>query len=212
MVAAVAAKTAYITRKTVYAPFDGLLGIRMIDMGSYLNPGDPIVPLHTVNPIHVDYALPEKFIGRIFVGQIVEVEVAAYPGKKFVGRIKAFDPAIDASTRNVKIRASFDNKKGLLRPGMFAEVLTIDAKTKKVIVLPDTAITYSPYGNTLFVVRKGQGGLTVQKQQIQVGKVQGRFVEIISGIEIGEKVVAVGQNKLRNGMAVVIAESLKIEE
>ena len=208
--AAVLAKSAFITRKTVYAPFDGVLGIRMIDLGSYLEPGDPIVPLYTQDPIHVDYALPEKFISRIFSGQSVEVVVSAYPSRTFTGKVSAYDPVIDSDTRNVKIRATIRNGEGLLRPGMFAEVSTIDDSKRKVIVLPDTALSYSPFGNTLFIIKNGTQGMMVQKEQVQIGQIQGRYVEVLRGIDAGDMVVAVGQNKLRNGMLVSVSDMLSV--
>ncbi len=212
--AAVDAKSAFIARKTVYAPFDGTLGIRMIDLGSYLNPGDPIVPLYMRDPIHVDYSLPEKFISRLFVGQEVEVNVSAYPGKKFIGKITAYDPVIDSRTRNIKIRATIKNSEGFLKPGMFAKVSTFDAIPKSVIILPNTAVSYSPYGNTLFVIKEVSGGLVAQKEQVKIGEVKGEYVQITAGIKVGERVVAVGQNKLRNGMRVSIslAVSTKTED
>ena len=212
--AAVEAKSEFIARKTVYAPFDGTLGIRMIDLGSYLNPGDPIVPLYMRDPIHVDYYLPEKFISRLFVGQEVEVNVSAYPEQEFSGELTAYDPVIDSRTRNIKIRATVKNSDGLLKPGMFARVSTVDPVQKSVIILPSTAVTYSPYGNTLFVVKEVSGGLVVQKEQVKIGEAKGEFVQITEGIKVVELVVAVGQNKLRNGMRVAVspAVSMKIEE
>ena len=208
--AAVEAKSAFITRKTVYAPFDGTLGIRMVDLGSYLNPGDPIVPLYMRDPIHVDYSLPEKFISRVFVGQEVEVNVAAYPGQKFSGKITAYDPVIDIRTRNIKIRATIKNAEGYLKPGMFATVSTVDAAQKSVIILPTTAVTYTPYGNTLFVINESSEGLVVQKEQVKIGEVKGEYVQITDGIKVGDRVVAVGQNKLRNGMKVSISGTVSI--
>ena len=209
--AAVKAKSAFIARKTVYAPFDGILGIRMIDLGSYLNPGDPIVPLYMKDPIHVDYSLPEKFISRIFVGQEVKVNISAYPERIFSGELTAYDPVIDARTRNINIRATIKNSDGLLKPGMFAEVSTVDADKKNVIILPSTAVTYSPYGNTLFVIGGDSQELTVQKEQVKIGETIGEYVEIIDGISINDRVVAVGQNKLRNGVRVSISRTVSVD-
>ena len=197
------AKRAFIVRKTVYAPFDGTLGIRMIDLGSYLEPGDSIVPLQMLDPIHVDYALPEQYLSRLSVGQAVEIQVPAYPGEKFRGEITAFDPGIDPSTRNVRIRASFSNADRRLRPGMFAEVWTIEREDKRVIALPETAVTYSPFGNTIFVVAEQGDGHVVQRRQIETGDMRDGKVEIISGIKPGDRIVGAGHNKLRNGMRVI---------
>lgn len=205
--AALEAKRAYIVRKTVYAPFDGTLGIRMIDLGTYLEPGDPIVPLQSLDPIHVDYALPEHFLGRLQVGQRVEIRVPAWAGETFSGAITAFDPGIDPATRNVRIRATLPNPDHRLRPGMFAEVLTIEDAAKDVLVLPETAVTYSPYGNTVFVIVEVDGRTTVERRQVLTAEVRDGTVAIETGLVAGDRVVAVGQNKLRNGMPVNIAEA-----
>lgn len=200
------AKKQYIARKRVYAPFEGTLGIRMIDLGDHLEPGDPVVPLQMLDPIHVDYALPEHLLSRLERGQRVEIEVPAYPGERFHGEITAFDPGIDPNTRNVRIRATLPNPDRRLRPGMFAEVWTIEAEQREVLSLPETAITYSPYGNTAFVVVEEGGATVVQRRQVQTGEVRDGRVEIVGGLDAGDRVVSVGQNKLRNGMPVVVTE------
>lgn len=206
--AAVHAKQAYIDRKSVYAPFDGVLGIRMIDLGTYLEPGDSIVPLQMLDPIHVDYAVPEQFLSRLAVGQQIELKVPAYPDETFTGRITAFDPGIDPGTRNVRIRATLANPERRLRPGMFAEVWTIEADDKAVLTLPQTAVTYSPYGDTIFVVLDADGKATVERRQVRTGEVRDGRVEISAGVKAGERIVAVGQNKLRNGMPVNVVENM----
>ncbi|MEQ8662127.1 MAG: efflux RND transporter periplasmic adaptor subunit [Gammaproteobacteria bacterium] len=206
--AALEAQRALIARKRVYAPFDGVLGIRMVDVGTYLEPGDPIVPLQALDPIHVDYALPEHLLSRLAVGQDVEVEVPAYPDEKFRGRITAFDPGIDPATRNVRIRATLPNPGNRLRPGMFAEVSTVQAALRPVLALPETAVTYSPYGNTVYVVLETAGQASVERRQVQTGEVRDGRVEIASGLARGDRVVAVGQNKLRNGMPVEVVETV----
>jgi membrane fusion protein, multidrug efflux system len=202
------AKRAYIVRKKVYAPFDGTLGIRMVDLGTYLEPGDPIVPLHMLDPIHVDYAVPEQFLSRLAVGQEIEIAVPAYPGEKFFGQITAFDPDIDRATRNVRIRATFSNPDRRLRPGMFAEVTTLDGELRSVSSLPQTAVTYSPYGDAVFAVVSNGGETVVERRQIETGEVRHGRVEIVSGIAVGSRVVAAGQNKLRNGMLVNVTETI----
>ncbi|MEQ8234633.1 MAG: efflux RND transporter periplasmic adaptor subunit [Gammaproteobacteria bacterium] len=206
--AALKAKRAFIERKRVYVPFDGVLGIRMVDLGTYLEPGDPIVPLQALDPIHVDYALPEHLLSRLAVGQVVEIEVPAYPGEKFRGRITAFEPGIDPATRNVRIRATLPNADQRLRPGMFAEVSTVQEALRPVLALPATAVTYSPYGNTVYVVVDDDGQATVERRQVRTGEVREGRVEIAEGLARGDRVVAVGQNKLRNGMPVKIAETV----
>ena len=206
--AAVRAKREYIARKKIYAPFDGTLGIRMVDLGEHVDPGDPLVPLQMLDPIHVDYALPEHLLSRLLIEQAVEVEVRAYPRERFRGRITAFDPGIDPGTRNIRIRATITNADRRLRPGMFAQVWTLESAPKAVLTLPETAVTYSPYGDTVFVVVAGDAGDMIERRQVETGEVRDGRVEIIGGIALGERVVAVGQNKLRNDMPVRVSESV----
>jgi membrane fusion protein (multidrug efflux system) len=205
--AAVEAKRAVIARKQVYAPFDGVLGIRRIDLGDYLEPGDPVVPLQMLDPIHVDYALPEQQLSRLTLGQPVEIAVPAWPGETFHGRITAFDPGIDPATRAVRIRATLPNPDQRLRPGMFAQVWTIDPEDKEVLSLPGTAVSYSPYGDSVFVVVGEPERTTVERRQVETGEVREGRVEIRSGVAAGERVVAVGHNKLQNGMRVEVTEN-----
>ena len=206
--AEVDAKRAFIIRKTVYAPFSGTLGIRKVDLGTYLDPGDAIVPLQMLEPIHVDYALPEQFFSRLSVGQDVEIELPAYPGQKFFGKITAFDPNIDQATRNIRIRATLANAERKLRPGMFAEVSTIEDEPESVTVVPGTAITYSPYGNTVYVVVENNGESVSERRKVETGAVRDGMVEVKSGLSVGEIVVAIGHNKLRNGMVVRVVEKI----
>jgi len=204
--AEMAAKKEYIARKRVYAPFDGTLGIRMIDLGDHLEPGDPVVPLQMLDPIHVDYALPEQFLRQLEIGQAIEIEVPAYPDQRFFGVVTAFDPGIDPNTRNIKIRATIQNPFRRLRPGMFAEVWTINPTNKTVLSLPETSVTYSPFGDTVFLVVDEGNIAVVERRQVHVGEIRDGNVEITTGLVLGDHVVAVGQNKLRNGMPVRIAE------
>jgi len=205
--AEVEAKQAYIVRKTVYAPFDGTLGIRQIDLGDFVEPGDPIVLLQMLDPIHVDYAVPEQHLSRVALGQAVEVTVPAYPDERFSGRVTAFDPGIDPATRSLRIRATLANPAQRLRPGMFAQVWTVESQNRSVLALPETSVTYSPYGNTVFVVSAGEAGSVVERRQVQTGEVRAGEIEITSGLNEGEQVVTVGQNKLRNGMQVIVTET-----
>ncbi|MEX2480600.1 MAG: efflux RND transporter periplasmic adaptor subunit [Gammaproteobacteria bacterium] len=206
--AALGAKQAYIARKKVYAPFDGVLGIRGVDLGTYLEPGDPVVQLQALAPIHVDYAVPEQFLSRLELGQAVEIAVPAYPGEVFEGHITAFEPGIERATRSLRVRATLPNRDHRLRPGMFAEVWTIADGSKDVLALPRTAVTYSPYGNTVYVIVAGKEGTSVERRQIQTGEVRDGRVEVVAGLARDDRVVAVGQNKLRNGMAVEIVETM----
>ncbi|MGE3771562.1 MAG: efflux RND transporter periplasmic adaptor subunit [Gammaproteobacteria bacterium] len=203
--ALVRAKQAHIAKKTIRAPIAGTLGIRRIDLGDYLAPGAEIVGLQSLDTVFVDYRLPERDLGRIRVGQQIEVRVQAYPDRRFGGTVTAIDPAIDVATRMVKLRARLPNPEGLLRPGMFADVDTREEQIDEVLVVPTTAITYSPYGNSVYLVSEADGGLKVQRRQVETGETRGSLVAVTKGVAAGDRVVAVGQNKLRNDVAVVIA-------
>lgn len=208
VVADVVAQQARITKKTIRAPFSGTLGIRRIDLGDYLEAGSDIVPLQTLDPIFLDSAAPEKFLPILAIGQELRIKVQAYPDTRFVGYITAIEPGVDPATRMVRVRAQLANPEQQLRPGMFVEVEALQAATEPVLVIPETAVTYSPYGNSVFVVVDGKTGASVDRRQIETGEVQNGIVAITKGLTAGERVVAVGQNKLRNGMNVkIVADS-----
>lgn len=206
--AAVAAKQALIAKKRITAPFDGRLGIRIADLGEYLAPGSQIVPLNALNPIYADYALPERHLPAIDVGQQAVVTVAAYPGREFLSTISAINPGVEEKTRTVKVRATLDNAEGLLRPGMFAEVATILPARQRLLTLPRTAITFAPYGDTVFLVEEKDGQTLVQRRQVTTGNAREGRVEIVEGLAAGDRVVIAGQVKLRNEQAVTIDNSL----
>lgn len=202
--AAAEAKRAVIAKKKVLAPFTGRLGIRKVDLGQYLPPGSPIVPLEALNPIYVDFSLPERHLASLAVGQKVLVAVQAYPGETFEGRIRALNPGIEEGTRTLKVRAALDNAQERLRPGMFAEVQVLLAADRRVLTVPDTAITYAPYGDSVFLVLSGEQGLSVQRRQVATGETRQGRVAVASGLALGDRVVSAGQVKLRNGMPVVL--------
>jgi len=201
--AAVAAKQALIDKKRILAPFEGELGIRQVDLGQYLAPGTAIVSLQNLNPIHCDFSLPERHLDSLKVGQAVSVAVQAHPGERFGGRISALEPGVDVATRSLRVRATLDNPEQKLRPGMFAEVRVLLRMRDGVLTLPQTAITYNPYGDSVFVVEERKQGLTVQRRQVETGEVRDGRVEVRSGLEVDERVVSAGQVKLRNDMVVV---------
>lgn len=208
--ALVASKQASIRKKAIRAPFTGQLGIRQVDLGQYLAPGAEIVSLQALDSIYVDYSLPERNLGELSVGQSVTVSVQAYPGKSFAGRITAISPLIAAGTRSVSIRATLENPEQQLRPGMFAEVKTLQPARAGVMTLPERAITYNPYGNAVFVIEEKEGQQTAQRRQIETGIVRDGRIEILKGLKEGEQVVSAGQNKLRNGQAVKIDNSIEL--
>ncbi|MGY6276173.1 efflux RND transporter periplasmic adaptor subunit [Methylomonas sp. MgM2] len=202
--AAVEAKQARIDKKYIRAPFSGELGIRRVSLGWYLKEGESMVSLQQLDPINLDFTLPERQLKTIVNNQTVTATVQAYPNEIFTGRIIAIDPAIEDNTRAVHVRARLDNKDKRLRPGMFVQVRIDSSDTLSVLTLPDTAITYNPYGNSVFVIEASNDSLLVQSRQVVTGQSREGRVEIVSGLEAGDRVVSAGQIKLRNGMAVAI--------
>jgi membrane fusion protein (multidrug efflux system) len=206
------AKRAVIAKKAIRAPFPGVLGIRQVNIGQYLEPGSQIVSLQQLDPVYVDYALPERFISQVSLGQAVEIKVKAFPAEKFTGRISAIDPRVDRNTRSARIRATFANPTLQLRPGMFAEVQTLLPVRDNVLTVPQVAITYNPYGDAVFVVMEKDEGLVVERRQVQTGSVRDRRVEVTQGLSAGDRVVSAGQLKLRNGQPVVVDDTVRLGE
>jgi membrane fusion protein (multidrug efflux system) len=202
--AQVVAKRALIAKKTIRAPFSGVLGIRQVDLGEYLAPGSPIVPLDALDPVYADFSLPERYLARVAVGQEIRVEAQAYPGEAFSGHIEALDPGVDKGTRSLRLRAVLTNGDQRLRPGMFAEVRVVMPTPQEVLTLPATAIVYNPYGDSVFVIQDGEGGSVVQRRQIETGEVRDGRVAILQGLSEGDRAVSAGQMKLRNDLPVTI--------
>ena len=210
-VAMVAESRANIAKKALRAPFTGVLGIRSVDRGQYLAPGSAIVSLQALDPVYADYSLPERYLDKLSVGQTVEVRVEAYPERVFAGAISAVSPRIATATRSVRVRATLDNPDQVLKPGMFAEVDTLLPAVDNVMTLPERAIAYNPYGNSVFLIEEKDDGLAVQSRQIKTGEVRDGRIEIIEGLEEDDQVVSDGLNKLRNGQAVKIDNSIRLD-
>jgi membrane fusion protein (multidrug efflux system) len=206
--AEIAAKQAMIRKKSIRTPFAGELGIRIINPGQYLAPGDEIVQLVGLDPIYAEFSLPERHLSELYDGQKVIVRVQAYPDAVFEGSIHAISPSIQTASRSVRIRALIDNPDRRLRPGMFAEVDTLLEERDRVLTLPERAVTYNPYGESVFVVSETDGTKTVELTQIKTGQVRDGRVEIISGLDEGTEVVSDGHNKLRNGQAISVDNSV----
>ncbi|MFT4562036.1 MAG: membrane fusion protein (multidrug efflux system) [Gammaproteobacteria bacterium] len=196
------AKGAGMRKKTIRAPFSGLLGIRKVDVGEYLDSGSEIVPLQSLDPIYLDFGTPERFIAHVSLGLSVTATVQGYPGEEFHGTITAFEAGIDRATRNLRIRAEFSNQHNRLRSGMFAEILSTIPETDSVITVPETAIAYTPYGNSVFVVEDNDGVFQAMRRQIKTGKARDGRTAVTEGLAENDSVVSVGHNKLRNGMRV----------
>ena len=198
------AKSAAIAKKTIRAPFSGVLGIRKVDLGEFLDAGEEIVKLQTVSPIYLDFGTPERFVDKVSENLPIEAEVAAYPGEAFVGRLVAVEPGIDQATRNIFMRAEFANPDGRLRPGMFADVRGLLPGMLDVLTVPETAVTYTPYGNSVFVVENSDEGARTVRRLIETGEIRNGRVAVKSGLEGEEVIVSTGHNKLRNGMIVEV--------
>ena len=212
--AAVEETEAMIGRKTIRAPFDGSLGIRQVNTGQYLKSGDPIVQLESLDPIYANFALPQQNLGKLSVGQSVEVQADGIPGKVFTGTINAINSAVDTSTRNIQIQATVANPEHILRSGMFAGVQVTLPQKEHVIMVPSTAIQYAPYGDTLFVIEtmkdpEGKDYLGVREQQVTLGKTRGDQVGILKGLKPGDQIATSGIFKLRQGGSVKINNSVQ---
>jgi membrane fusion protein (multidrug efflux system) len=196
-----AAQAALVAKKVLRAPFAGRLGITTVNPGQYLNTGDKVVTLQAVNPIYVDFKLPQQQLAAIADGQAVNLTTDAYPGVKFVGKINAIDPRIDSSTRNFQAEATVTNDDEHLLPGMFARVAVQAGSAKQYLTLPQTAITYNPYGATVFIAqKKGDGSaLAAEQRFVTLGPTRGDQVAVLKGVSKGEMVVTSGQLKLING-------------
>ena len=200
---------ATIDRKTISAPFSGVLGIRQVNLGQYLKSGDPIVQLQSHDPIYVNFDVPQQELVRMRVGGAVSVSAEGPPPIELTGRITAIDSVVDESTRNVRVQATFENRQGRIRPGMFVTARALLEARDPVIALPASAISYAPFGDSVFVVEdvKGPNGQSyrgVRQQFIKIGSARGDQVAVLSGIAPGAEVVTSGVFKLRNGAAVAV--------
>lgn len=208
--AAVETERARLAHMAVRAPFSGALGIRQVDLGQYIKAGNPIVSLQALDPIYVDFTLPERYLAKLSKQEQVLVSVQAFPKTTFKGQITAISADVQKATRNVQVRASLDNPAEKLHPGMFAEVRVVMPARKGVLTVPRTAITYNPYGDAVFVIEHKGGKLIVKNRQVETGESRDGRVEILKGLKDGDEVVAAGQVKLRNGAPVKINNSVKL--
>jgi len=212
------AQRALIAQKTIRAPFDGVLGIRKVNLGQYLNPGDPIVSLQALDPIHVDFTLPEQRMNEVAIGAPVRLEVDAHAGQPFEAKVTAIEPSVDANTRNFKVRATLANPEGTLRPGTFGRVGFDLGQANDVVVVPQTAISFNPYGNAVYVVVEApkkadaepapegmpQATHVVKQRFVTTGPTRGDLVGITEGLAAGDVVVTSGLLRLRNDAGVIV--------
>jgi membrane fusion protein (multidrug efflux system) len=206
---------ATIERKTIRAPFSGILGIRHVNLGQYLNAGAPVVDLQALDPIYVNFSVPQHHAEDVRRGGHVHAATAGGAvGQKFVGTITAVDSTVDPATRNLQVQATFANPKGLLRPGMFVETEVHAGANRPVISLPATAISYAPFGDSVFIVtgmkdKNGQEYKAVRQQFVKLEGARGDQVAVVSGVKPGEEVVTSGAFKLRNGAAVLVNNKVR---
>ena len=216
---------ASLAKKRIVAPFSGTIGIRQVDVGDYLASGTMIATLQNLSSLYVDFFLPEQSIPQIAVGQTVQISVSAYPTQNFPGTVSAINPKVENSTRNVQVRATLANPDGKLLPGMFASLQVLLPDPQPRIVVPESAITYTLYGNSLYVVAqkktadgspekddKGQPVLIAERRFIETGERRDGQVMITKGVQSGEKVVTAGQIKLDNGAHIAIADDKTLAE
>jgi membrane fusion protein (multidrug efflux system) len=203
-----------IAKKTVRAPFDGQLGIRQVNVGQMINSGQQVVPLTSLDPVFADFALPQQHLGKLTPGLDVRVTTDALAGRVFNGKLTAINSMVDANTRNITLQATLENPDHVLRPGMFAKAEVTLPEKHKALVIPGSAISYAPFGDSVFVIEKkkdektGKESQAIRQQFVRVGESRGDFVSITQGLKAGEMVVSTGVFKLRNGMAVTVNNDL----
>jgi membrane fusion protein (multidrug efflux system) len=200
---------ATIARKTIRAPFSGILGLRQVNLGQYLSAGEAIVSLQALNPIYVNFGVPQQTAPQVRVGRTLLVSSNDVGGLKFTGRVTALDSTVNEATRNVQVQATLANPGGKLRPGMFVQVAIAVGIDRPVIALPATAINYAPYGDSVYVVSdmkdpKGKTYRGVRQQFVKLEGSRGDQVAVISGVNPGDEIVSSGVFKLRNGAAVQV--------
>ena len=203
-----------IAKKTVRAPFDGQLGIRQVNVGQMINSGQQVVQLTSLDSLFADFALPQQYLGQLTPGLEVHVTTDALPGHVFPGKVTAINSMVDSSTRNITLQATLENPDHVLRPGMFAKAEVTLPEKHKALVVPGSAISYAPFGDSVFVIEKkkdektGKESQVIRQQFVRVGEARGDLVAITQGLKAGETVVSTGVFKLRNGMTVTINNDL----
>jgi membrane fusion protein, multidrug efflux system len=211
--ASVANLEAVIAKKTIRAPFDGRISIRQVELGQVLQSGSPIASLQSVSPIFADFYLPQQALAELKAGQRARLRTDAFPGAAWDGQVTVVNPEVDVATRNVRIRATFPNADGRLRPGMFANVDVLAPETRTALVIPATSVLFAPYGDSVYVLEEkkdgaGKTSLVARQKFVRLGERRGDFVAVADGLAAGETIVSSGAFKLRNGAAVVVNNNL----
>jgi membrane fusion protein, multidrug efflux system len=212
--AQVAEQRALVAKKLVRAPFAGRLGIRAVDVGQYVNAGTKLVTLQALDPVYVDFFAPQKSLGKVALGQKVMLRTDAFQGQQFPGEVSSIEPKVDPATRNVQVRATVRNPKRSLLPGMFATVVIASGGPRRFLTLPQTAVSYNPFGDTVFIVEESKGkddkvALLAQQKFVTTGETRGDQIAILAGIKEGDTVVTAGQIKLRSGFPVIVNNAIQ---
>lgn len=217
--AAVEESQALIARKTIAAPFDGLAGIRQVDLGQYLNVGATIAPLQSIDPIYVEFSIPQQDLDQVATGKKLRIRADGLDGREFDGEVTAIDSKVDEATRNVTVQGTVKNSDHLLRPGMYVNVDVLLPEQTGVVAIPSTAVEYAPYGDSVFIVKDadqpnadGTRGKVVVQQFVKLGATRGDQVAVISGVHPGDEVVTSGVFKLRSHAPVMINNSVQPDE
>jgi membrane fusion protein (multidrug efflux system) len=205
---------ATIERKTIRAPFSGVLGIRQVNLGQYLTDGAPVVPLQSLNPVYVNFGVPQQEATQMRPGRSVRITVGELGDNEFTGRVSAIDSVVDQTTRNVQVQATLANPGGKLRPGMFVQAQVMLGAGRPIVALPASAVNYAPYGDSVFVVTdmknpQGQSYRGVRQQVVKLGAARGDQIAVLSGINPGEEIVSSGAFKLRNGAPVQVNNTVQ---
>ena len=209
-------QAAIIDNKIIKAPFSGRLGISAVNLGQFVNPGDKVVTLQQLDPMYVDFYVPQQQLFQLAIGQTVEITLDALSGEKFTGKITTIDPIIDVNTRNVEVEATMANPDLKMVPGMFSSVIVTTGNPKNYLTLPQTAVTFNPYGNIIYLVQKnnsekdkdGKPTLTVKQAFVTTGETRGDQVTVLSGLKEGDEIVTSGQLKLKNGSRIAINNTI----
>ncbi len=203
-----------IERRKIIAPFDGTAGIRYINVGQMLMVGTDVVALHALDPLYVNFSLPEQDLARIKIGNVINVSVDPFPKKVFKATLSAIDSFVDSNTRNIRVQGVLKNPKNVLRSGIFARVVVNLGNDREVLAIPSSAISYSPYGNSIFIISKSDGKnpvRTVTSHFIKLGSKKGDLVEVLNGVKDGDEVVSSATFKLHNNAPVIIDNKIQPE-
>jgi membrane fusion protein, multidrug efflux system len=205
---------AFIAKKQVHAPFDGQLGIRQVNVGQMINPGQQVVSLQALDPVFVDFALPQQELSKLAPGLETHVLTDAIPGREFNGKLTALNSMVDTVTRNVTLQATLNNPDHALKPGMFVKVDVVLPEKSKTLVIPGSAVSYAPYGDSVFVIEKkkdpktGKESQTLRQAFVRIGEARGDFASVTQGLKAGDEIVSTGVFKLRNGTPVTVNNEL----